>query len=364
MNAPNALLARLALLTQSRLASARTCQRLHHIKYELGYSALVELGGRKFGTLIHKGLEAWWNAKKAGLDDDACLLAALQAIGDEADPFERAKAVVLLTGYHNRWKDEPYEVLAVEVKFTVELRNPATGAASRTWELGGKIDVVVKDLRDGRVLIVEHKTSSEDITPGSAYWRMLRMDGQVSVYFAGALGLGYEAAACLYDVIGKIQQRPGNVAVLDDDGVKVVHDAAGNRVRTKDGKKWRETADAKEGYVLQTRPETADEFRARITEAVAAAPDAYFSRGEVVRLEQEMNDALVDVWQLGQQIRENELAKRHPRNPGACKQYGRMCDFFDVCSGAASLDDTTQFVRRDDVHPELATETQPQGSNQ
>jgi len=246
-------------------------------------------------------------------------------------------------------------VVGVEVEFATELRNPNTGAASRTWRLGGKIDAIVRDTRDGRVLLVEHKTSSEDITPGSDYWKRLRMDGQVSVYFAGARqALGIDVAGCLYDVLLKPAQRPGQVPLVDADGVKIVHDASGQRVKTKDGKKWRESASTAEGFVLQTRPETPEEFRARLVEAMAADPVKYFARGEVVRLEAEMDEALFDIWQTGQQLREAQLAQRCPRNPDACVRYGKTCEFFDVCTGAASLDDPTRFTRSTNVHPELA----------
>lgn len=361
------MIVRSNLLTKSRLETARSCARKHHLSYELGYDAVSEADTLRFGTLVHSGLEAWWKAKQAGKPQSEWLQEALGVIGLATDPFEHIKAAVLMQGYHARWKDEPYEVLAVEMRFYQELRNPATGAASRTWKLGGKIDVIARDLRDGRVFIVEHKTSSEDITPGSPYWRMLRIDTQVSVYFVGAESLGYTVAGCLYDVLGKPQLHPKGIAVVED-GAKVVLDANGVRVKTKDGKKWRETADTEQGYVLQTRPETPMEFGERIRTAIAESPDRFFARGEVVRLEQEVSDAIVDVWQTGQQMRENELANRHPRNPGACKSYGRMCEFFDVCTGAASIEDTNLFQQRALVHPELAdentTESTDKESNQ
>jgi hypothetical protein len=69
------------------------------------------------------------------------------------------------------------------------LINPATGRASQTRQLGGKLDVLVRD-QDSRALIIEHKTSSEDLGPGSDYWRRLRMDPQISTYFVGARALG------------------------------------------------------------------------------------------------------------------------------------------------------------------------------
>lgn len=331
----------LALLTQSRLASARACQRLHHLKYELGYRAIVELGGRKFGTLVHKGLEALWRARMAKASAEDALNAALAAVQGEADPFERVKAEVLLAGYSARWPDTDYEVLAVEAQFTSELRNPATGAASRTWVLAGKIDVVVREIATGRVLIVEHKTSSEDITPGSFYWRRLRMDNQISTYFAGATALGYDPAACLYDVIGKPGIRPAKATPVEA------------RKYTKPTK----TEPSRLYKDQRENDETPDEYRARLTDAVAAEPDRYFARGEVVRLDGEMDDALTDIWDTAKQIQEAKIAGRNPRNPSACMAYGRACDFFEHCSGTAALDDPALFTRSDNVHPELAQET-------
>lgn len=345
------------LITSSRLKDARACPRLHQIRYELGYRPAEDAEALRFGTLSHNGLQAWWEAPVERLD--AALSAVRTATYDtdgEPDMFALAKAEAMLIGYDARWRDEPYEVLAVEQPFEMELRNPMTGRLSQTWRLAGKIDAIVRDLRDGRVLVVEHKTATGDISPGSEYWRRLRMDGQVSVYFEGARSLGYDVAGCLYDVLGKPAHRPSEIPVLDGEGVKVVHDANNQRVRTKDGKKWRQTADTELGYVLQTRPETWAEYQHRVTEAIAESPMSYFQRGEVARLDEEMKDALYDVWQTAQAIHEGEISGRHPRNPDACVRYGRTCPFFDACTGVASLEDPLRFRRLESVHPELSTQ--------
>jgi len=233
------------------------------------------------------------------------------------DPFDVARAEAMLCGYHARWQDERYEVLAVEAEFRAPLVNPETGAASRTWQRGGKIDAIARD-RQGRLLIVEHKTASEDIGPGSSYWRRLRMDGQVSGYFVGADALGFPAEACLYDVLAKPKLRPYEPS------------------------KKRPVA------------ETPGEFRARCIEVIAAEPDAYFRRGEVVRLEAEAAEALFDDWQTAVQMRTAQRLGVFPRNPDACMKWGRPCEFFDVCAGEASIDDALRFRRSEHVHPELA----------
>ncbi len=47
------------VLTNSRLATLRTCARLEHYKYRLGYRAVERAKPLRFGSLIHDGLEAW-----------------------------------------------------------------------------------------------------------------------------------------------------------------------------------------------------------------------------------------------------------------------------------------------------------------
>jgi hypothetical protein len=106
--------------------------------------------------------------------------------------------------------------------------------------------------------------------------------------------------------------------------------------------------------VLQTRPETPTEYEERLLDEVAQHPDRYYQRGEIVRLEAEEREAQLDAWQLARAIRESELSHAHPRNPDACQRYGRVCSYFDVCCGLASLDDPTRFQRVANVHPELS----------
>lgn len=315
------------LLTISRIKAARACQRLHLLSYVQGYRPAVDAETLRFGALVHRGLEAWWRA--AG---DARLDAALGALEGESDPYDLARAQVMLLGYHARWAAEVIEVIGVEVEFRAPLINPATGYPSKTYEIGGKIDAVAQ-LADGRIVTVEHKTSSEDITPGSDYWRRLRIDGQVSLYFDGARALGHHAEACLYDVLGKPGYRPLKATPLEA------------RKFTKDGRLYAAQRD---------HDETPQEYRVRLAEAVAAEPAAYYARGEVVRLEADLEDARYDVWQTASQIREARNAGHAPRNPGACQSYGRTCAFFAVCCREASLDDPRQFRKLTVMHEELA----------
>lgn len=326
------------LLSHSRLKSARKCKRLHRYEYQLGYRPVETAEVLRFGTLIDHGLAAWWREPNR----EARLDAALAAVAGEANPFDRVRAEVLLTGYHFRWVEEPYEALAVRAKFEMPLINPATGAASRTWRLRGEIDLVVRHIPTGRVLFIEHKTTSEDIVPGSVYYRRLRMDSQVSVYFDGAKALDFNVEGCLYDVLGKFGQRPLKATPPE------------LRKYTKPTK----AEPVPRLYANQREAdETPEEFRARLMEAVAEAPHDFFQRADVVRLDSELDEARFDVWQLGRELHEAELADRAPRNPDACAQPGRICPFFAVCSGEASLEDPALFTRRNQTKEESAHAT-------
>jgi len=341
-------------ITNSQMRCFRRCPREHYYTYTLGYRGLREAAALRFGSLVHLGLEAYFRALKTGMAPDDALAAALAALdaSPDADAYERARAVVALQGYHAMWAGEPLEVIDVEAEFRAALVNPETGAASRTFQLGGKLDVLVRDRRDDRVKLMEHKTTSEEIGAGSDYWKRLKIDPQVSTYFAGGAALGHTITECIYDVLGKPALRPGTVPLLDDAGLRIVLNADGVRVRTQKGA-WRQTGSTEDGYVVQTRAETAEEFRDRLVAHVAENPQRYYQRGTVVRLEQEMLDAAHDAWAIARQIREAELASRWPRNPDACVRWGRTCGFFDVCTGAASLDDPLQFRRVEHVHQEL-----------
>lgn len=396
----------LPLLTSSRLKDYRRCPRLHHYRYQLGVRPIETQDELRFGTLVHLGLQRWWEAlleeparskaleaiEQPNVRDLVAageqLQAALAAVeGLAADAYEQARLEELLRGYDTRWCLERLIPIAVEVQFTAPLVNPVSGRISITYQLGGKLDVLARDIR-GRVVIVEHKTSGEDITTGSKYWQRLRMDGQISQYFAGARALGYEPTACLYDVLGKPRLEPrgatpeaereltlpkyracpeckrkGGEATaphLDQDTGVVCGD--GRSFALPDGRQV--DVPGEPGKVISEPPrykanvrlaaESPAEYRNRIIDAIVAEPGRYFARGEVVRLEADEAEHAGDTWALAKSMREAELAQRAPRNPDACVLYGRACAFFDVCTGAASIDDPARFERLDNVHPELA----------
>lgn len=251
------------------------------------------------------------------------------------DAANVVKAEILMKAYDVRWAPSMagWEVLGSEVEFV------ATIPGRRGLRVAGKLDKLLRKRADGSVWFGEHKTSGADLSAGSTYWQRLRMDPQVSIYFAGCRELGHEPFGCLYDVIERPAQR-----LLSATPVEA-------RKYTKPTK-----ADPVSRLYKNQREadETLDEFRERIGALIAAEPELYFGRAEIVRLESEIEASQQDVEETALQIRAGSQTGVAPRNPGACFLYNRPCEFMGPCSGVESLDDDTKFRKSEKTHEELS----------
>lgn len=341
------------LLTTSRQKAARACLRLHKYSYVEGYKPAQEADVLRLGTSTHAVLERRLHLLRDGVPYEVILEQLLE--GElAADPYEAAKLRAMICGYHIRWESdvERYEVLEVECEFTMPLLNPATNAPSRTWMLAGKIDGVFWERALEAKLVVEHKTSSEDISPGSQYRVRLQLDNQVSTYMDGAAALGHLVAGCLYDVLKKPALRPYKAtpeAQRKFTAGKVCTDLADDCPKCA-GSGWKEAP--RLHATQRDRDETPEEYQARVMTAIAEDPASYYQRFLVVRLEAEMLEYRFDTWNLGRNLADAIRLDRAPRNSDACSRYGRTCPFLPVCLGQASLDDETKY-RRSGPHPEL-----------
>ena len=354
-----------ALYTNSRLKVLRECMRLHHYKYVLNIRTAAT-AVMDFGTIGHAALEAWLRAWKRN-DLDARLPDALAAIEvSHVSPHEKARLAAIITAYHYRWHAQPWEIIEVEVEFRYELAG---------YLIGGKIDGIIRDTRDGRVWLLEHKTTGEDASAGGTYWSRLALDSQISIYVDGGTMLGHEIAGCIYDVLQRPKHEPKLATPVDarkftiGKGCKI---CGGNlqgkqgtaRVGDRDcavckGTGWRLDEDGDpEAPRLHANQrdtdETIEEFGDRITDAIATEPDAFLIRGEVVRLDDELPGMRQDLLDTIKIERAAALLEVAPRNPDACAKYGRLCDFFGPCSGTESIDDPVRFPRSEQAHPELA----------
>lgn len=367
------------LLTNSRMAAFKTCRRLHYFTYELGLRRIDEAKALRMGSAFHAGIEAL--TKPQPWVDDSNAHAAMAEVLDESTPLSRACDAVrkyyrwlpegfdeyrwaieretilrMVCGYEWRWRNADLEYVSVESSFEIPLVNPATGAESKLFNLAGKIDGIVR-LEDGRLAVKETKTMSEDLGPDAPVWRRLRMDSQISLYIHAARMLGHQVDTVLYDCARKPSIEATAVPLCDSDGIKIVLDRDGNRVRTKDGKKWRQTADTELGYVLQTRPMTVAEWGEKLAADIYERPDFYFTRKEIPRLDHDIEEHQTEIWEIQQTVRDAQRTGKHYRT--VTRNTCPYCAHFDHCSNGTdvSIAAPIGFEFVDDIHPELERKT-------
>jgi hypothetical protein len=354
----------------------RECNRKHLYKYVLAIRT-PSTPSMAFGTNAHKALEAWFLAWRDGKDRLAEAFAAIDEIED-VDEIDRVKLRILIAAYHVRWGSEDWEILGVEVQFRYFLGD---------IEIGGKIDALIRERSTGRVLVVEHKTSTADTSPGAPYWDRLAIDTQVSIYIDGAaFGLDYEIAGCVYDVLKRPQHElklatpeearkytlgkgcakcggsaGGKKGIVQGSGFYEVVFASEVKRNECDGCKGTGWKLSDEGEPQAPRlhanqrhtDETLEEYEERLTTEVAERPDDFLSRGVVVRLESElprMRQELIDTIEA---MRAMDVMGIAPPNHDACVRGRDFCAFFAACSGRADINDE-HIYPRGEAHPELA----------
>ncbi len=320
------------LFTHSRAACFRACPRKHEIRYELGLRPVVDGLALRVGSAFARAVDA----DSKGLDASDAIDVGLD------DPFDKAMVASMFAGHRSRWESQRLVHVASELAFDLPLRNPETGAATPTWRLAGKIDRIVR-LPDGRLALMEYKTTSRDFAPGADYWTRLHFDAQLSMYLIAARALGYDICTILYDVTRRPAQRPLKATPME----------------ARKYLKGTTTLYANQ----RANDETPEEYAARLCEAIGADPDKHFARIEIARLDDDLADTEAEMWQQQQAIRAMQRGGRWYRNPEACFNGSFSCEYLGICK-RSDLDSTTPdgFQRVDDVNPELAV-TSPQGAS-
>lgn len=271
-------------LTSSEISCFQRCEREWEYRYVGRRDGLVPADALTRGTRVHKVLNVLWGSYSGRI-------AAIESL----PPAEHA----MLTGYWIRWGNPHLSNIRVNVPWRAKIEGV---------EMCGELDVLGSEIEGGvrRWIIVEHKSTSSDITPGSMWWReKVTTDLQLSAY-----QYAFPGARVLVDVL--------KVPML----------------RQYEAGKTRKVA------------ETDDEYVSRCLEDMSEKPEKYFHRAFVVRLEEEHRAFAYDIRLLA-----SRMATRleHPRNPRSCFAYGRACDFFAVCWEGKRIED---YPQREQNHSE------------
>tara|TARA_R110000803_G_scaffold205530_2_gene272254 strand:+ start:2757 stop:3791 length:1035 start_codon:yes stop_codon:yes gene_type:complete len=251
------------------------------------------------------------------------------------------KCFALMHGYHARWAQDIYKVIDIESVKTSQIRNPDTGAASRTFQMAGKIDVLAT--RATQTVLIDHKTTSDSIdNPDSPYWRQLMVESQASAYAFLLRSNGVIVDDILWDVMKKPSISPKAVAKAMQKQVMGTGEYFGSEIS--------------EDAILameQTGRENLEMYQVRlIDDCINVRPEWYFQRQSIMRLDSEILEYGRELWQLSQEIRETANKKRYIKNSKACMMYGSSCAYLGICSGH-DTEDSEKWTRKEHVHNEL-----------
>lgn len=268
-------------------------------------------------------------------------LAALAQPETEHDELRAATARGLLFGYHARWVADDWQVEAVEREFAVPIVNPTTHRRSAHFIHAGKFDGLIAKRSDEYLL--EHKTCSEDVSPGSFYWRRLAIDAQVSGYLLASWLLGRKLVGVLYDVIRKPEIRPKKLGLSDTADVRRTSQYCGRML----------SAETFQRFLLDKEyRETPEMFEARLAQDTLERPDWYFGRQVITRLDRELLTYAQELWQTAQDVHRAMTTEDRRRNAGACYLFHRPCEYLDLCAGHARPENG-RFISLPTLHPEL-----------
>jgi hypothetical protein len=263
------------------------------------------------------------------------------------EPYDQVEALRIATirglmfGYHHRWLCDQWTVEAIESEFHIPIMNPETRGKSRRYTHAGKFDGIVS--RDGESFLVEHKSTSEDIAPGSPYWTRLTIDSQVSGYLLATWASARPMRGVLYDVVRKPEIQPKKLTAAQKKGLLL------NR------RYFDLPLDVETIAQAQADPdfrETPAMFEARLRADTLARPDWYFARSLVTRLEKELAVYAQELWQTAQEITRAQRNADVRRNDKACMAYGRPCEYLDLCAGHETLTNP-RWKKLERLHPEL-----------
>ena len=306
------------LLTHTRLTTYRTCPRKHYLRFELGLTPQETSMALNIGRLFHMVMDA----RQKGEEPDFT----------GANSYDLAAVAAMENVYHEY--HDPLNMVQTELPFRLPLVHQKTQRPSHVWQWAGVVDGIAW-LDNGLMALVERKTTTKDITPGSDYWLAIMHDQQASDYVEAARRMGWPVQTILYDVIRRPLSRP-QLATPSE-----------KRKYKKDGTLY---ANQREF------DETPLGFGIRYAELMRSDPEKHFQRIEIPRLESELADATEDRWMFQRMIRRSQLNNEWPRNPGSCLSPYK-CQFLSIC-GRNDLETHTPngFIRLDNPHPELPEE--------
>jgi hypothetical protein len=318
----------------------RNCRKACEYRYEVGLTPREKDPNLSFGSLIHDCLQLWHERRDLGAVLELIDRACSGRFGDESLRRDWHMARAMMTGYAARYPHEEFIVVSLEQTFEGPIVNPATGAASRSFVLAGKVDGIVRIGEDHYIL--EHKTAS---TIDADYLERLWTDFQIAIYSHYVeKALRIPIAGVIYNVLGKARLQQGK----------------GETEEEYEARRAELIAKSKRGTTTAKRkmPESDEDYQARLAEKYA---DPTMFHRETLYLSRDRFDILrAELWELTQAFLDARRRGVFYQNTSFCFNYNRPCAYFPICRSNGNPNVIENFYTITAPHEELrAPEVEP-----
>ncbi len=282
------------IITASRIGDFKNCRKNDYYRNVMKLALRIEKAYRKMGSSFHLGLET------CSVEDALALYADVfpsDQAGMDALEIEKATVHAMLEGYWNEYGPDGlrgWNVLDTrdEVQFEIPIINPETGATSRSFRLGGKVDKLVQT-PEGWWLF-ERKTASQ---VGKSYIDKLALDAQVTTYvYAAQRAFDIKIVGIVYDMV-----RKPSIKVKQGESVPQYIE--------------RLIADYKDPTHGGDKPDRAG---------------FYFFREKLYRSQEDLAEFEAELWQFTQDLLYCRRTGLWFKNPSRCLDWGG-CAYMPLC---------------------------------
>jgi len=337
------------LTTYSMWRRFRNCRKAHYWRHERQLVPL-EINERFFiGSLVHSCLEDFAKHQQSDMGtaaNDAYILgikAKIDAAFANRDTDWSARrnwhmTLAMMEVYSMKYYDDPYEYVGIEQKFEGDIINPETGAASRTFSLGGKVDAIVRNKRTGLYYLKENKTASKI---DDDYLNRLWCDFQIILYSHYVQKeLGITLSGVVYDILGKTTLKQAKEETEEEYETR----KAELQAKSKTGKP--STAKRKLG-------EPDDVFRERLLERYNNPLERMLERKVLVIDQVRFEQLQAELWENGQALLEARRRGMYYQNTSFCYMYRTECEYLELCRNNGDQGVIDNFFRVEAPNSEL-----------
>jgi hypothetical protein len=270
---------------------------------------------------------------------------------DEAD-VERTTLMYALFAYMYHYEGLPVRTIAREIPFRIPLLDPHTRKPVSDVFIDGKIDKLV--YAEGRLSVMEHKSTSDSVEPDSDYWGHLTLDTQTAIYTYAAQRLLVDGmlepykvkddfiGGIVYDVWRKPQISPKKLSQADTAAFVAAGEYCGRSFDVVETPEFVSVDGARpEQELLKSGKwairETPEMFGCRLFSDIEGRPDHYFARRLLTRTQDDMEHLEHELFNLYQTIQAMTADNAWYHNEFSCDTYGR-CDYCQFCFTRTELD--------------------------